>query len=300
MKNIGLSQLLGDMRMESLLFKVRPDLKDKTDDVKIENHTCERCNEDTAFSWAYKLKGSDNYEIEVIQQICPVCRDKVQAKEVTEQLEKKRRETLRQQWFNLPNPTCGFKNYHTNPNNNTFLKEMDNKDIRTLIKAKNEAMKYTKTILAGETQNVLMTGSVGSGKSHLSVAIARTLDDAGISVAFISAADLFKRIKKTFDSDAETEERIFDEFKSYQVMIIDDLGTESSKIDPSGMSWTMNKLVELINLREGKSTVYSTNLEDDQLNRVLGERAASRLYMNTRFIDLFLQKDYRKNKMVQS
>ncbi|HET6872602.1 MAG TPA: hypothetical protein VFH42_06385, partial [Sporolactobacillaceae bacterium] len=59
------------------------------------------------------------------------------------------------------------------------------------------------------------------------------------------------------------------------------------------VSWTVTEWTRLIELRTGKSTVYTTNLDDFELPKVIGNRAFSRMYDNTLFIDLFTD-DYRK------
>lgn len=288
MENVNILQLLGENRTENLLFKVKPELVDKVEDIKIKDHTCDKCEEKTTFAWTYKVKETGEYQSEVILQICPLCKEKTLSKEVTEQLEIKRRELLRDKWFVLPNPSAGFKQYQTYCNSTT--------------KALRIATDYTKKIIEGENQSLVITGSTGTGKTMLSCAIARTLDNKGISVGYITASELFKRLKKTFEMGAAgpvEEKRIFDEFKSFRCLIVDDLGQEAHKIDATGVSWLKNIWVDLINSRQGMSTVYNSNFDDLKLIEIIGERAASRLYDNAQFIDLFLKTDYRKRKMIQ-
>ena len=135
-----------------------------------------------------------------------------------------------------------------------------------------------------------MMGTTGTGKTHLSKAIARTLKAKGLSVAFVEAIELFNMIKGTFGND-RAKQRLLDQYKTFDVVFIDDVGLETKKIDE--VSWSVSEWTGLINAREGKATVWTTNLDDDGLGEVIGKRSFSRMYVNTRFIDLFTD-DYRR------
>jgi DNA replication protein DnaC len=58
-------------------------------------------------------------------------------------------------------------------------------------------------------------------------------------------------------------------------------------------------IFELVESRSGKPTIYTSNLTDTDLPKAVGGRVFSRLYDNTKFIDLFIENyDYRKTRKI--
>jgi DNA replication protein DnaC len=84
---------------------------------------------------------------------------------------------------------------------------------------------------------------------------------------------------------------LFNEYASFDLVCIDDVGLETKKTGE--VSWSVAEWTKIINAREGKATIYTTNFDDLALADVIGQRAFSRMYMDTVFIDLFTD-DYRK------
>ncbi|WP_409276386.1 ATP-binding protein (plasmid) [Neobacillus sp. SCS-31] len=277
---VHLLDLLGVEKVEGILFKVRPDLRGNAHDVKVIREICDVCGKPNVTAWEFNQNG-EAYQY-TISKVCAACMVAAEDKSFTQELIKKRQNALLDKWYKIPDSdNSGFKNYE--PVNNATAKALDT------------AKKFTKEILSGKAMNLLLTGSVGTGKSHLSKAIARTVKEkGGRSVAYIEAADLFDEIKQTFGHDRNNE-RFYKEYSSYSLMIIDDVGLETKK--QSEISWTVSEWTKLLNARQGKSTVYTTNFDDVSLAEVVGPRAHSRMYMNSMFIDLFTD-DYRKRLQI--
>ena len=110
-------------------------------------------------------------------------------------------------------------------------------------------------------KNIFFYGNTGVGKTFLSNCIAKELLDAGYSVIYFTAFQLF-------DCD---------------LLIIDDLGTELSN------SFTTSQLFLCVNERilRQKSTIISTNLNLEQIAEIYSERTLSRISSNYSFIKLF-------------
>lgn len=123
--------------------------------------------------------------------------------------------------------------------------------------------------------NLLFSGTYGTGKSHLSVAITKALMAKGKTCVFISFPKLLTKIKDTYNDDGPTEDQLMNAMKNVDLLVIDDIGAEK-KTD-----WTTAKLFEIIDDRAGKATIYTTNLSSKELKDWVGERNFSRVLENT-------------------
>lgn len=121
-----------------------------------------------------------------------------------------------------------------------------------------------------QTKNLLFTGATGLGKTYLSTAIAKELLEQGKSVIYISAPEFARRIEAIRFKDEEGE---LEQFFGCDLLIIDDLGTESRT------SYTMATLADMIDqrLRADKKIIFSTNLNLDGIQKAYDERIVSRL-----------------------
>lgn len=91
---------------------------------------------------------------------------------------------------------------------------------------------------------LIITGSYGCGKTHLAAAIANYRAVQGFPVLFVVTPDLLDHLRATFDprSSASYDKR-FDEVRSAPLLVLDDLGTQSST------PWAQEKLFQLLNHR---------------------------------------------------
>jgi DNA replication protein DnaC len=267
--------------MNNMLYNIRPDLKGKAEDVNLKKFQCSKCGELTIDGWVYRV--GENVESITAAQTCNGCGTKELSRQVTEELMQKRNDNLVANWWYMDDKeTAGFKNYRPV---NECAKE-----------AKQKAMYYAQAFSQESLneKNLLIMGNPGTGKTHLSKAIARTLKARGFKVGYISAVELFNKIKATFNNGSS--ERIFEEMKKLDLLVIDDVGVETTKLND--VSWTVRTWTEIIDTRLGLTNVWTTNLDETSLSDVVGQRATSRMYEDTRFIDLYTE-DYRKTKSVK-
>lgn len=135
----------------------------------------------------------------------------------------------------------------------------------------------------GTFSNLYFYGDTGIGKTFLSNCVAKELLDAGYSVIYFTAFQLFDILSKgVFDKDENAiaaHQNIF----TCDLLIIDDLGTELSN------SFTTSQLFLCLNERilRRKSTIISTNLGMNQLADIYSERVLSRISSNYTIIKLF-------------
>lgn len=140
------------------------------------------------------------------------------------------------------------------------------------------------------TDNLLLTGPSGLGKTFLSSCIASKLIEDGVNVIYQSSSVVFSLLdrvkfsKNVSEADLYTAERLLDS----DLLILDDLGTEFIT------EFSVSELFRIINTRilTGKKTVINTNLSLADLKKIYSERILSRIIGN--FVILkFYGKDIR-------
>ncbi len=140
--------------------------------------------------------------------------------------------------------------------------------------------------------NLLLTGGTGLGKTHLSTAIARRIIERGFDVLYDSAPNIFADFEyDRFKSGYRDEDAHSDKFFDCELLIIDDLGAETST------QFTNAALYNLLNTRlnHGVATIVSTNLTQAELLSRYGDRITSRLLgeyriLQFRGLDIRLQR----------
>lgn len=124
-------------------------------------------------------------------------------------------------------------------------------------------------------RNLYLYGTVGTGKTMLSVCAARALIEKGRSVLYFSAASLFDRLADcTFGSGSRDALREFtDDLYGCDLLIIDDLGTEFTN------AFVASQLFTCISERglNRHSTIISTNLSLKEMQARYSDRVFSRI-----------------------
>ena len=125
-------------------------------------------------------------------------------------------------------------------------------------------------------ESLLLTGQTGLGKTFLCNCIAKELLDNGFTVLYFTAPQLFKLFEESrfHREDMQDESKnLLDTLFDVDMLIIDDLGTESIS------TITISDLFNVINSRylNQTSTIISTNLTFNQLKERYSERIVSRI-----------------------
>ncbi len=135
------------------------------------------------------------------------------------------------------------------------------------------ARKYAKEF-GRDAKNLVMIGFTGTGKTHLSTAIAKVVISRGFDVIYDSAQNIISDFEADrFKSGYGPYEPKAEKYLDCELLIIDDLGTEFTN------QFSLSCLYNLINTREnrGLSTILSTNLSMQELQKKYEDRIFSRI-----------------------
>lgn len=153
----------------------------------------------------------------------------------------------------------------------TFLLEYYEEDYReTMDKILDYCKKYANDFSVS-SPSILMMGDSGLGKTHLSLAIAKSAVDRGYGVIYVSAPIVCRKMEnERFNQSIDDTERSLAEC---DLLIFDDLGTEFMT------SFVMSTLYTIINKRliTSKPTIISTNFNGDEIRQYYDQRIASRI-----------------------
>ncbi len=110
---------------------------------------------------------------------------------------------------------------------------------------------------------LVLLGVYGCGKTHLAAAIANRLIERGHAVLFVVVPDLLDHLRATFapNSPISYDER-FREVRNAPILILDDLGTQSST------PWALEKLFQILNHRYSARlpTVITSNQSLEEID----------------------------------
>lgn len=107
---------------------------------------------------------------------------------------------------------------------------------------------------------LVFLGKPATGKTHLAAAVANELQARGQGVCFITVPDLLDHLRTAYAPDSKVRyDRVFDAVREAPVLVLDDLGAQSST------PWAQEKLFQLFNHRYNARlpTVITTNLPID-------------------------------------
>lgn len=151
----------------------------------------------------------------------------------------------------------------------------DNKELALMI-----AREYYK----GANYNTVLTGTPGTGKSHLSMSMLKIVNehsDPYRKCLFISISELMRRIKDSFSNRESiyTEQNMVEMMTKADLLVIDDLGAETGAIssDKIATDFTTRVLYAIVDGRMNKPTIVTTNLNSRELARMYDQKLISRI-----------------------
>ena len=214
------------------------------------------------------------------QSFCPLCqKEQMEAKEQARAKEQFKKYHLRKTVEALEKDSilgdeslrkANFKNYI--PTNEETEKALYN--------ARHIAGEYLK---ADYNFNTILTGNPGTGKSHLAMSILKAVNENSKpfrSCVFISVNDLFRLIKDAISKpDSKYSElNMVTLLKEADLLVLDDLGSESSFKRETTESSEYNQKILFGILNARNRTIITTNLSSDELDAIYNIKITSRLY----------------------
>jgi DNA replication protein DnaC len=131
-------------------------------------------------------------------------------------------------------------------------------------------------------QGLLLTGTVGVGKTHLAVSILKGLAERGFKGLFYEFGSLLKEIQDSYNSNTRTSElSVLSPVLKADVLVLDELGASKPT------DWVKDTMAHIINTRynDKKITIFTTNYPDERANDReetledrIGARLRSRIY----------------------
>jgi DNA replication protein DnaC len=238
-------------------------------------------------------------------KVCPNCEREYEVKEITLkngrkiitddcftcQIEKENRDIAKeakQQFHRIKNKIFDeISHVPLGVENATFDNYTPNNDSQQ--KALNISLEFANGTLDKST--LFFQGDTGLGKSHLSHATYKKFKDEGKTAIFVDLPSLLTTIRSTFNkNDRFTKEKILDLVSECELLVLDDVGAEYVKPDANGYeSWAADILFQVVNVRQGKKTIYTTNFNSKQLSQKYGmmsKRIISRMMNNAKVIKI--------------
>lgn len=122
--------------------------------------------------------------------------------------------------------------------------------------------------------SMIMTGGVGTGKTHLASAIGNAFIAQGNSVAFMTVSAMFRKIRETYRAGPTlTEQQVINDLRKVDLLVLDEIGVQKGSESEEYL------LFEVLNERycHFKPTVLISNLTAEEMINYIGNRAMDRL-----------------------
>lgn len=209
---------------------------------------------------------------------CPACFELQQKKEQGEEIErmaeerKRIREEAEQRRLEEKTGAARIPKRFQNKTFADYIAETPQQQ-KALEACTSYAHNFADNLAAGRC--LILSGNVGTGKTHLAAAIAGYIvQETEHTAVFRSLHSILQSIKATYGSDSDfTESDVLAMFTSPDLLVIDEVGaTKPSEFE-------LSTLFAIINARYESQlpTVIITNLDAGELKNNIGDRCADRL-----------------------
>ncbi|MFS1538034.1 MAG: ATP-binding protein [Candidatus Phlomobacter fragariae] len=179
----------------------------------------------------------------------------------------------------------GISKLHKHCTFNTF-EALTTEQSQAKFKAKNYVDNFGKYF-----GGFVFSGHSGTGKNHLAAAIGNRLIQNGMSILIVTFPDLMMRLRRTYENGSQyTESQLIDDLCGVDLLVFDDVGVQRNNLNEELV------IFQIIDRRTSnkKPTGILTNLPQQQLTEILGERIVDRLRMGKPTVVNFNWASYRR------
>lgn len=125
-----------------------------------------------------------------------------------------------------------------------------------------------------EGRGLYLCGGVGTGKTHLAVAILNELvRKKRVPSLFVTVPELLDNLRETYNKPGRNLDEWMDAVQNAEFLVLDDLGSERPT------EWVRERIFVIVNhrYREALPTVFTSNIGPEELPTQLSGRTASRI-----------------------
>lgn len=143
--------------------------------------------------------------------------------------------------------------------------KLDNLDADQLAEPNLERLRAWATSPRG--RNLVLVGTVGTGKTHSAIAACRPSHDAGVDIMFLPIEEMLDKLRPGGPPNALAD------LSEVDLLIIDEVAAERPT------DWTAERFHAVVNRRwlEERPTVFTSNLSPKDLEQHVGPRTYSRM-----------------------
>lgn len=159
----------------------------------------------------------------------------------------------------------------------------DNFEQEYMPKAYEMALKFAKNFIHNDGNGLILTGDVGTGKTHLAAAIANYItEEYAITVEFVSFVNMLADIRAAFSNNTGNDAVIESKLCKAPLLIIDDLGKEKQS------QFTSELLYRVVNKRymENLPLIITTNYMMPELAKKIDYAVFSRIAHLCKAVDM--------------
>lgn len=233
---------------------------DHVSDVEVKSGHCETHGE-------YQIKEIKFGERVIRMEGCPKCADAREAKRAEEEAERERKLAHERRCNKLSRAGLSVRTINSTFENYVAESEQQKYNLAR-VQSFVDAVEADRAV-----GNLMMVGSVGTGKTHLAAAIVHEVSKSH-RVRIIRCIDMIRDIKATWSSRSEESEReVIDGFCNLDVLIIDEVGIQF------GSDTEKMLMFDVLNGRYDNCvpTVLISNLDHENLKDYLGAQVVDRL-----------------------
>lgn len=223
--------------------------------------------------------------IRINKLMCPTCTENRIEKESEERVEEWTQGSWKARSRNYFNAysvlheeelkQAGFKNYRT--------------EEEQVYKAKEKAKQFIMATLEGETPHMILSGDPGRGKSHLAMATLRSILEMSKYTKFGLFCHYATFLDETRESFDQHDKKLAvskkkNEIMTCDILVLDDIGVDLGNLSnpKEATSWNMEKLNMILEARQNRPTIFTTNLNEGQIRACYGERNYSRMFKHSK------------------